>query len=144
MENLGEMVWTSRPAARNPVVGVLIALLIVVLGALAGVWMRNLYWGIFAFLVLFLSLESYFFATTYRLGEDGVEVKKRFSKSFRGWDTFRTIYVDRRGVTLSPYEGRSFMEPFRALRLHFWDNRRAVVECIRGHVGSDVRFVESS
>jgi hypothetical protein len=124
-------------------VGALVGLLIAALSILAGVWMRSPYWGIFAFLVLFLSLESYFFATTYRLGEDGVEVRKRFSKSLRGWDTFRTVYVDRRGVTLSPYGGRSIMEPFRALRLHFWDNRPAVVEYIREHVGSEVRFVES-
>ena len=140
----GEISWTSRPVTRNPLKGAVVALLIVGFAVLAGVWMRSPYWGIFAFLVLFLSLESYFFATTYRLGEDGVEVRKRFSKSFRGWDTFRAVYVDRRGVTLSPYGGRSIMEPCRALRLHFWDNRPAVVEYIREHVGSEVHFVESS
>jgi hypothetical protein len=143
MEMLREITWTSHPVARNRVKGAVVVLLIVGLAVLAGVWMGNPYWGIFAFLVLFLSLESYFFATTYRLGEDGVEVRKRFSKSFRGWDTFRTIYVDRRGVTLSPYGGRSLMEPFRALRLLFENNRQAVLEYVKDHVGPDARFVES-
>jgi len=142
VETRPEMVWMARPVTGRPWLGGSVLVLIAGVSAGVGVWMKSPYWSIFAFLVLFLSLESFFFATTYRLGEDGVEVKKRFSRSFRGWDAFRTIYVDRRGVTLSPYGGRSFMEPFRALRLHFGDNREPVLDFIRSHTGADARIVE--
>jgi hypothetical protein len=34
------------------------------------------------------------------------------------------------------------MEPFRALRLHFGDNREPVLDFIRSHTGADARIVE--
>ncbi|MBD3334978.1 MAG: hypothetical protein GF355_05635 [Candidatus Eisenbacteria bacterium] len=143
-ETPDELVWTVRPFSRRPVTGSLVLVLITVLAVGVGIWMENLFWAVFGFLVLFLSLESFFFATTYRLGEDGVEVRKRFSKSFRGWDSFRTIYVDRRGVTLSPYGGRAFLEPYRALRLIFVQNRDTVLDYIHSHVDPEARIVEQS
>ncbi|MBU1701191.1 MAG: hypothetical protein KJ927_03065 [Candidatus Eisenbacteria bacterium] len=73
-----------------------------------------------------------------------MEVRKRFSKSLRGWDTFRTVYVDRRGATLSPYEGRAFMEPYRASRILFAGNRDLVMDFIRSRIGPEVRIVETS
>lgn len=139
-----EMIWKARPVSNRPVRGVLVVALILIFSIAVGIWMRSRYWGIFGFLVLFLSLESFFFATTYRLGEDGVEVRKRFSKSLRGWDTFRTVYVDRRGATLSPYEGRAFMEPYRASRILFAGNRDLVMDFIRSRIGPEVRIVETS
>ena len=139
-----EMIWKARPVSNAQGRGLFVIALILILSIAVAFWMKSPYWGIFGFLVLFLSLESFFFATTYRLGEDGVEVRKRFSKSFRGWDTFRSVYVDRRGVTLSPYDGRAFMEPYRASRIIFAGNREAVLECIRSRIGSEVQIVETS
>jgi hypothetical protein len=138
-----ELVWTSRPAARYPARAVAVALLIGLLGTLVGVWMDSAYWGIFASLVLFLSLESFFLATTYRLGEEGIEVRKPFSRAFRRWDTFRSVYVDRKGITLSPYSGRSVLEPYRAVRLLFADNREAVWDFVRSHLREGVSIREA-
>ena len=139
-----DMIWKARPVSNARGRGLLVIALILILSIAVGFWMKSPYWSIFGFLVLFLSLESFFFATTYRLGEDGVEVRKRFSKSCRGWDTFRSVYVDRRGVTLSPYEGRAFMEPYRASRILFAGNREPVLEYIRPRISSDVAIVETS
>jgi hypothetical protein len=74
---------------------------------------------LFAFLVLFLSLESFFLASRYALGPEGVRVERAFSKSQRAWSSFRGAWFDGLGVTLSPFGRRHWLETYRALRLRY-------------------------
>ena len=81
--------------------------------------MRSWFWGAFASGILFLSLESFFLPTHYELGEMELSVRRAFSSSRNGWATFRRIYRDRHGLTVSPYRRRTFLEPYRAQRILF-------------------------
>ena len=113
------LTWRVHPAAERPALTVIVSLLILAVALLAAAWMRGLYWGGFALLVLFLSLESYFLPTRYTVDAAGVRVTKIFSRVERPWNAFRGAWFDRVGVTLSPYSRRHWLEPYRALRVRW-------------------------
>ena len=105
---------------------------ILILAAGLGILTHSAYWGVFGAVVLFLSLEGFYFPTRYELDERGVTMIRGVSRSERTWDSVRRVVEDRAGLTLSPYRGRRFMEPFRAVRLLFdGGDREAIVRWVR-------------
>jgi hypothetical protein len=74
-------------------------------------------WGLFAAVVLFLSLEGFYLPTRFTMGPEGLGVRKIFSRAAIGWERFRRVYEDRHGLTLSPYRRRTFLEPYRSARV---------------------------
>jgi hypothetical protein len=83
-----------------------------------------------SFAVLLLSLSRYFFPTRYRVDDEGVEATHIIGSTRRPWTALRTFAADGRGVTLSPYLRRTWLEPYRAVRLIYdrnYDRNRAEV-----------------
>ncbi len=112
------MVWRVHPAAERRGVALLVISLILILSILAGFWMQgNFYWSLFAFVVLFLSLEAFFLPSRFELDASGVTVKKPFSRVVRPWDHFRRVGFDRVGITLSPFRRRHWLDSYRSVRL---------------------------
>jgi len=111
--------WRVHPALERPGLGALILALVVVLSVLIGLWMEGPYWSVFAFGVLFLSLEAFFLPSRFELGAQGVVVRKPFSQASRPWDQFRRVVFDPVGVTLSPFSRRHWLDPYRSVRLRF-------------------------
>ncbi|MBM3316223.1 MAG: hypothetical protein FJY75_00050 [Candidatus Eisenbacteria bacterium] len=109
--------WRTHPAAERRGVAAGVTLLMLAMAVLTGFWMGGAYWGVFAFLVLFLSLESFFLPTTYELRAAGIIVRKPFSRAERSWDAFRSAWCDGYGVTLSPFARRHWLESYRGIRL---------------------------
>lgn len=116
--------WRSHPAAERRVAAAGVGALVLVLAVLTGIWMRGAYWGCFAAMVLFLSLESFFLPTSYELSGSGVSVRKPFSRLERPWSAFRSAWFDPLGVTLSPFGRRHWLETYRGIRLR-WGDRSA-------------------
>jgi hypothetical protein len=113
------LVWVSHPLLRRRVLGTLIGLGIVVVALALGFWTRSLLWGVFSAGVLFLSLEAFFLPSRYEAGAVELVVQKAFSNGRTPWASFRRVYEDRHGLTLSPYRRRAFIEPYRSTRLLF-------------------------
>lgn len=137
----GALTWRVHPAAERPALALVVGALILLLGVLAGVWMGSPYWGVFATVVLLLSLEAFFLPASFELSESGVRVRKPFSQVERPWDAFRRVVFDPAGVTLSPFAERRWIEPYRALRLRYRTGSSAgeddlparVRECLLAH-----------
>jgi hypothetical protein len=116
--------WRSHPAAERRAAAAGVGTLVLLLAVLTAVWMRGAYWGLFAAMVLFLSLESFFLPTTFELSGSGVMVRKPFSRIERPWSAFRSAWFDPLGVTLSPFGRRHWLETYRGIRLR-WSTRGA-------------------
>lgn len=120
-------------------------LFILILAAGLGWITGSLVWALFSALVLFLSLESFFLPTHYELAAEEVVVRRIFSRSRRPWGSFRAVYSDAHGLTLSPYERRSALEPFRALRLLFdGGDRGRIRAAVRDGTAPEARWIETS
>ncbi len=113
------LAWSVHPAVVQRGRAVLVSVLIVAFSLLAALWMKGSYWGIFALVVLFLSLEAFYFRSDYRLDETGASVRRPFSRGQKPWDSIRCVIIDRFGITLSPFRRRHFLEAYRSVRLRF-------------------------
>ncbi len=134
--------WKVHPfrERRNLGIGILIG--IVLFSALAGLWGRAWFWSVFCFIVLFLSLESFFFPTRFILEEEKLVVVRRFSRSERPWKIFRRCRVDGQGVTLSPFTKATWLEAYRAIQVRFSPlNREKVLQLLRERLGSEVEWI---
>jgi hypothetical protein len=98
---------------------------------------QAVFWGLFAVAILFASLHTYFSRTTYRLDDEQVIVKSSVGTVARKWGLFKRHYVDKKGVTLSPFAKPSRLEPFRSTRLLYGGNRDAVVAFVSARINRD-------
>lgn len=134
--------WTVHPFRERVGLGLVVLAVILAVSAFAVLWTKSPFWGVFSFAVLFLSLESFYFPTRFLLEEKKLTVIRRFSRSEREWTLFRRCYIDRDGLTLSPFTKSSWLETYRALRLRFGgQDKERVTEFVRGRLGPEVEWV---
>ncbi len=110
-------------------------LLIFLAGFLPAVY---LVYGLFFFclgvLLLGLSLLPFFLRTKYEFNEDGIAVKKPYSKIRKQWSHFRSFYPDKNGVLLSPFTNPSRLENFRGVYILLGQNRGEILDFIERKV----------
>lgn len=121
--------WVSFPAVENLKKTTIATIFIIGLSTL----LYFLYGPIYGFLsILFLgfSLLPYYTPTTYRLNEDGIEVKKVFYTIKKSWSNFRSFYPDKNGVLLSPFPIPTRLENFRGIYIRFKGNGEGVLSVV--------------
>lgn len=135
--------WTVHPFRGRRGLGWTVLAAIGLLSVGAGLLGRAWFWGIFSFVVLFLSVESFYFPTRFALSAEKLVVVRRFSRSEREWGAFRRCLVDPRGITLSPFSRSSWLEAYRAIRLRVTpENRDSVLRFLRQRLGSQVQWID--
>jgi hypothetical protein len=121
------LTWVAFPLRRRRALGALVLTGIVIVALGLGSWTRSAAWGFFAFVALFVSLETFFFPSRYEAGEAEIVVRSGLSTRRLAWSSCRRVYEDRWGLTLSPYGRESILEPYRSIRLLFDGVRDAEV-----------------
>ena len=71
-----------------------------------------------------------------QLPEEGLEITYLGRRRARRWSEFRSYYVGRTGVLLSPFSGPHRLENFRGHYLLLGPRREEVIEFVRAHVSS--------
>lgn len=129
--------WTVLPYRENLGRSAAVVAAMVLVGFVVLVLFKDVYLGILSVLILFASLHTYFGRTTYRLDAAGVTVKSSFGTTQKPWSYYKRFYVDKKGVTLSPFSRPSRLEPFRSLRLLFGGNKDEVVAFVSQRLGGN-------
>ncbi len=80
------------------------------------------------------SLSSFFLPTKYELNEDQVRIRFFFTIREKKWGMFRSYYVDKNGILLSPFERPSRLENFRGLYIRFNQNKDLVVDFVKSKI----------
>ena len=84
------------------------------------------------------SLHRYFVPYRYELYDDFVVVFSFSARVTKPWSDFRSFYVDRGGVLLSPFVKPSRLENFRGVYLRFGCSRTdEIVDFVRQKVSGD-------
>ncbi len=134
--------WQSWPLKDRPLAGVAAAAAVVLVSAGAALLGEHVVFGLLALVILMGSLNPFFSPTRYRIDGEKVVASRWPVQKIRTWAEIRSCFVDRHGATLSPFVGKSFLEPYRGVRLLFRGNRDEVIACLRAHAREDVRFVD--
>ena len=124
MESLS---WTSWPMLKSPVRAVLAVAFMVVMAWFIQSLFRTTYFTVVAVLLVWGQVAGFFLPTRFALTDEGVSVRGLVSRRQKGWGDFRSWYVDREGLLLSPFTERSRLERFRGVSLQFHGNRDEVV-----------------
>lgn len=82
------------------------------------------------------SLSPFFLPTYYELDNEKVKVKFFFNTKEKEWNMFKSFYVDKNGVLLSPFEKPSRLENFRGLYVRFNQNKEEVVDFVKSKIAS--------
>lgn len=138
MSNQGEPQesWTVHPLCDSWKRSVLLFLfLIAVFFAVYFFW-RSVWVTLFSALLLVGSLYRYFVPFRFELYADGLVVTSLFYRVTKSWSDFRSFYVDRNGVFLSPFAKPSRLENFRGLYVRFGANRLEVIDFIKQKISS--------
>lgn len=108
---------------------------------------RNPFFTTVGLLLVWGQVVGFFVPTKYILTDENVLVRGLLAKKEKPWTDFRSYHVDREGVLLSPFAGRSRLERFRGLSLQFHGNRSEVTSFVErvmggpggaaGHVGDE-------
>jgi hypothetical protein len=112
---------------RSPVRALVAVAFLVIVAWFLQTWLRTGYFTVIAVLLVWGQVAGFFLPTWYELTDDGVSVRGLVSKREKSWSEFRTWYVDRDGVLLSPFLGPSRLARFRGVSLQFHGNRDEVV-----------------
>ncbi|MEW5923199.1 MAG: hypothetical protein AB1746_04355 [Candidatus Zixiibacteriota bacterium] len=123
--------WTCHPAKKNPRVAFLVTIFLLVIIGLVYYATSSVWFGVLAVLILFGSLTSYYFPTRYKFTEDSIYVRTTTQNLQKKWSQYRTCYVDKNGVLLSPFMRPSRMENFRGIYIKFWYNKDEVVAFVK-------------
>lgn len=126
--------WTCHPLKRNKLRSIGVCVLLSIIATLVYYGTNSLGFTILGVVILFASLAKFFFPTGYTLDEKGVTIKTMTQTLTKEWSIYRTFYVDKNGVLLSPFAAPSRLENFRGLYVMFEGNRDAVVKFIEAHI----------
>lgn len=136
-ENSGRTLeWTCHPVKRRPLFSIGITILVLLIIAAIFNTTQSLFFGLLAFVIMFVSLAKFYFPTHYRLSEKGVTVKTTTQTMAKNWSDYRSFYPDKNGILLSPFAEPSRLENFRGLYVMFNKNKDDVVSFVKSHIGA--------
>jgi hypothetical protein len=127
--------WSSHPVKRKTVVSILVALFLLAVWLVVYVTTSSILLTGLAVIIMLASMSSFFLPTRYELDQKKVKIRFFFTNREREWSAFRSFYVDKNGVLLSPFAKPSRLENFRGVYVRFSRNKDQVVDFVRSKIG---------
>lgn len=128
--------WTVWPTGRRPVASVAVAAVIVGISVATVLSYGNPWFGVMAFIGLFVAVASHYLPTTYSLDATGVQLQTPIGSRSRQWETVAAAVDDDTGVFLSPASEMTWMDRRRGIYLRCPENLDEVVDFVTQHVGA--------
>jgi hypothetical protein len=126
--------WSSHPVKKKTLVSILVIGFLFVVWLVVYVTTSSLLLLGLSVLIMLGSLSSFFLPTNYELNQKKVRIKFFVATREREWSAFRSFYVDKNGVLLSPFAKPSRLENFRGVYVRFSRNKDQVVDFVRSKI----------
>ena len=128
--------WIDHPLRKSRKNLLIVIFFLILAPAVVFFSTKSLFFLLLSIIFLLGSLSTFFLPTTYELSEDGLKVKFFFNTRQAEWGKYRSFYVDKNGVLLSPFEKPSRLENFRGIYLRFNQNKDEVINFIKSKIKS--------
>lgn len=123
--------WVCHPIkSKSVLITIFLVLMLTVLVSLTYYWTESKLFAALAALILWGSLSQYFLPVGFVFNDKDVVIKYTTHRITKGWHLFRSYYVDRNGVLLSPFVRPSRLESFRGLYIRFAGNKDEVMAVV--------------
>jgi hypothetical protein len=132
-----KLTWSVRPCTMNRKKCIYVSLVILLFGFAVLFGFRDFFLAALSVVILVGSLHSYYFETHYALSPEGIEIRALFGSQRKTWTGFKSFWVDKSGLSLSPFTRRSWLEHYRGVRLLFNNNRHDVVQFVTMKLGKE-------
>lgn len=128
--------WIDHPLKKSGKNLLIVVLFLIVAPAVVFFSTKSLLFLFLSIIFLLGSLSTFFLPTSYELSENCIKVKFFFNTRKMEWGKYRSFYVDKNGVLLSPFEKPSRLENFRGLYIRFNQNKKEVIDFIKTKIKS--------
>jgi hypothetical protein len=129
--------WSSHPVKRSTLISVLVILFILFVWSVVYLTTSSFLLTGLAVVIMLGSLSSFFLPTRYELDQEKVKIKSFLTTREREWRSFRSFYIDKNGVLLSPFPQPSRLENFRGIYVRFNQNKDQVVEFVKTKIQAE-------
>lgn len=126
-----ELTWKAHPAVERPAAAVVACVVIVAIGLAVFQATASTLWPLFAVLVMCLALHAFFFATSFRIDDQGITSVSLMGRRRLKWAEVRRAEIGRAGAWLSPYGYRTWREGRRGIHVLYGRRREEVVGALR-------------
>jgi hypothetical protein len=126
--------WSTHPVKRSILISALVILFLFLVWLVVYLTTSSLFLTGLSVVIMLGSLSSFFLPTRYELSQEKIKVNFFLTTRQREWNTFRSFYVDKNGVLLSPFAKPSRLENFRGVYVRFSQNKDRVVEFVKSKI----------
>ena len=127
------MKWSVHPARENIAKTVVSLFFIFAFLVYVSIFF-GIVFAVVGFIILFVSLHSYYFPTQYELTDTEIIVTKFFGTQRRMLNEFRMVYEGKNGILLSPFRRKTFLNQFRGIFVLVPRERVRIVEYVRKRI----------
>ena len=133
-QSIPQRTWRVYPLRENWTRSTLLLLFLLLL--FSGIyWLfQSAFITLLSALFVTSSLYRYFVPFRYEFYEHELVVTAPFYRLTKPWEAFRSFYVDKNGVLLSPFAKPSRLENFRGVYVRFGENRSEVLDFITSKI----------
>ena len=130
--------WKVHPARQRWVAAMVALVVIVCAGWLIATWVDSPSWapwvGLGAVVILILSLNRFFFPSTFTIDQRGITAVFPMTRKRYQWRQLRRFVHDDAGGFLSTRSRRSRFDAFSGLHLVFPNKREPIVSMIKSYM----------
>jgi len=118
-KNTLEKTWVVFPLAQNRKKSACLIFFLLAFSLAVYFSFNSIFYSLLSVIILFGSLSSFFLPVRYEFYADHLKIRKLFRTVSKDWNEFRSFYVDKNGVLLSPFDKPSRLENFRGVYVRF-------------------------
>ncbi|HEX9917220.1 MAG TPA: hypothetical protein VGB16_05735 [candidate division Zixibacteria bacterium] len=133
--------WKVHPFKRNKKVSIGVILLLFLVWGIVYLATGSLLFLAIAVVMLLGSLSGFFLPTEYEFYTNKIKVKYFLASLEKEWKNYRSFYIDKNGVLLSPFKEPSRLENFRGVYLRLDRNseiKDKVIDFIKSKMDNSV------
>ncbi len=114
-----DLSWKVHPIVENRIKSVLLLLFLTIILSIIYISFQSIVFLFLSACILIGPLYKYFLPYNYHCDLDTLTVSTCCSTTNRSWDTFKSSYVDKNGILLSPFSKPTRLENFRGIYVRF-------------------------
>ncbi len=126
--------WHAHPARQRPRQTLIAGAIILALAGGVFATTTSPWWALAAAVVLLLSLNRFFFPSTFSIDEAGITARYPLRRMRFPWQRLRRFVHDQYGGYLSTRARRSRLDAWSGMHILFGEDREGVVAAIRSRM----------